>query len=409
MRLPAELWQNILERAIFVPKFFDTDPMETYGPIYDLLRSDRLEYWASERLRNRLRRVCQDWNVFLKRFDHRFVDIADVINGVIPTEALPSALRIYLSVGRCKDEPHSPTPSSMCLCRLLNYDPILKIPNNGANATLTPWKLRIIEFSPVRSTISDFLWERYRISNLKSIIYPTPSSLISASNLQAQPTVIWSSMVDLPETVARSTTFFSMLTTLRLTLDAKTCPLPLHLPSLRYLFVSLPFPGRVARLVAWLKVIGYQLTALFCEGDLSERFSQRIWEVCPSIEVLQLSSSVFWTPPPRGHPIHTLQLEPQQDNLRKRVCDECGRIHAVILQLSASMGEYAASGIHTIACSGPWPTARASSGWMGYTGYIGNLFCLKRQAQRHGIRFVDRDWISFEDYVVSQLEMGQPI
>ncbi|KIM24535.1 hypothetical protein M408DRAFT_75819, partial [Serendipita vermifera MAFF 305830] len=89
----VELWQTILKYAISVPIFLDVEPFESreidqYSYEYP--------YWQTERIRNTLRRVCQDWNAFLKSYDHRFIQMDDVLHKRVPLAAIPSAIRIDL-------------------------------------------------------------------------------------------------------------------------------------------------------------------------------------------------------------------------------------------------------------------------------------------------------------------------
>ncbi|CCA71160.1 hypothetical protein PIIN_05096 [Serendipita indica DSM 11827] len=101
-RLPAELWQNVLRYAIYVPIFFEIDPAEAYG-LPGLQRyCDPGGYWAAERTRNILMRICRAWVLYLRHFPHRYVELADVLHDRVPAEALAVAHRILWKVPHCK-------------------------------------------------------------------------------------------------------------------------------------------------------------------------------------------------------------------------------------------------------------------------------------------------------------------
>lgn len=246
----------------------------------------------------------------------------------------------------------------------------------------------------------------HRISNLKSVINVPASFMTSAFHLKVQPSFLWS-LYRLPETFVFPVSALSMVTTLSLSFYAGINALPTHLPALRYLHVMLSPFFPFERVVDWLKVIGKQLRTFYCLGRIRERqLSPTIWELCPSIEILQLSPRIFWVQVPRGHPIRTLRLSPEFDeNESNMVCPECGLVHGAMLKLSAPMEDYAASGIRTLACFGPW--SKLHTPMVGRADLRGNIVCLSRQARRLGMRFVDFSWVSFEDYVISQLEIGQ--
>src|SRR5690349_21772750 len=93
--LPVEVWQDILLDVISTPKLFSLDPIAAYEP------PDEDEYWASERTRNTLRRVCSSWNQLLSQYDGRYVRTSDVLHKKIPATQLARALRIKVDDCRC--------------------------------------------------------------------------------------------------------------------------------------------------------------------------------------------------------------------------------------------------------------------------------------------------------------------
>ncbi|KIM19650.1 hypothetical protein M408DRAFT_83250, partial [Serendipita vermifera MAFF 305830] len=95
---PVEIWEKILKYAISVPLFFDSDPISNHG--IERFSEYRFEadYWQSERIRNRLRRICKSWNVFLQAYQHRYVTVTDLYSGKVPLSALSVTVRLNLSL-----------------------------------------------------------------------------------------------------------------------------------------------------------------------------------------------------------------------------------------------------------------------------------------------------------------------
>jgi hypothetical protein len=100
--LPLETWYQILDECISVPTFLDPNHLfEVLNPMHYTIPTDEIEakYWAAERQRNVLRRVCKGWNAYFTPFEHRFVRTKDVYHGRVPKKALYTAIRIYFD--RC--------------------------------------------------------------------------------------------------------------------------------------------------------------------------------------------------------------------------------------------------------------------------------------------------------------------
>ncbi|PVG04351.1 hypothetical protein CPB86DRAFT_660446, partial [Serendipita vermifera] len=75
--LPPEVYQIILRYSISVPNFLDPDAVDRIPAwaIHQSKWNNQTEYWAAERTRNSLRRVCKSWDHYLHRYGHRFVRI----------------------------------------------------------------------------------------------------------------------------------------------------------------------------------------------------------------------------------------------------------------------------------------------------------------------------------------------
>ncbi|PVF93214.1 hypothetical protein CPB86DRAFT_715915, partial [Serendipita vermifera] len=98
--IPTEIWQTILRYAISVPVFLDPYAAEnhslaiTWSPPLDW--NIEASYWAAERTRNSLQRVCCSWDDYLRSFEHRYVRMSDVVHDLVPPTCLTNAIRISL-------------------------------------------------------------------------------------------------------------------------------------------------------------------------------------------------------------------------------------------------------------------------------------------------------------------------
>jgi hypothetical protein len=88
LALPVELLFEIIRQSISLPAFLEVDHIpEVTNPFiplaaYQAIRFDNEKvYWQVERHINVLRRVCKSFDAYLRRFEHRFVRIADVYHG----------------------------------------------------------------------------------------------------------------------------------------------------------------------------------------------------------------------------------------------------------------------------------------------------------------------------------------
>ncbi|CAG7852891.1 SubName: Full=Uncharacterized protein {ECO:0000313/EMBL:CCA75169.1} [Serendipita indica DSM 11827] len=291
-RTPLEIWQEILKLTISLPLFFSTNP----GPKDLGVRgefTDTSIYWEAERTRNALRRVNKSWDTYLRRFDHRFVDLVDVEHGDIPLDAIRSAIRIRSLCCRC-------TRRVVDLVQL--GDTLDQVHEDG---TVEPWKLQILVLinagvdSVGRNRQLPRPYERpHRVANLRVFLgekdvpglwdvvngvgFPlTVSSGIphNGSNLTALSWKVYDS-VSVPDT-----------------------------PQLRHLKIWVR-PSNMDEFTAYLGKIGTQLESLFCvfglrmAGDYID-----IWRLCPNLKYLRIRGHPEPVMPPTpGHPIELLSI-----------------------------------------------------------------------------------------------------
>jgi hypothetical protein len=316
--LPSELWQTILQDAISVPVFLDADAIENISPHVitdpDLDWNDEKSYWASERTRNSLRRVCKPWDSFLRKYEYRFIHMVDVVHNYVPARCLKSALRV--SFGK-----HN--TSSCFKCQKSSYKSLLDFNNYGQVC----WFL-IGQVQPLRATMldcgetrSDPLDIKVSFPNLVAFQIPAHDHYEGFEDIiNSLPnfrhcfcTKHWRYDKDLQITS-------SSLTTLSFPF---VCPFPnvnwftnknCHLPALRHLsFTSFNDSWSDSEdfyesLWALLELVGKGLRSLYIpDGRADRNLLGDIWSLCPKLELLYTNFYSKWAPPP-GHPFHTISL-----------------------------------------------------------------------------------------------------
>jgi hypothetical protein len=272
-RTSVEIWQMILRYAISVPVFFEANPVETcgYQQFIESYNNTRL-YWRAERSKNALRRVCASWNAYLKRYDHRYVNLMDVKHGHVPTVALPRAIRIEISDTSGLAFGHSDAEIDILFPDLPG-----------------PWSLEILEGNPI-SRFSDRILESGKAPLLKSI-------------LKAY-SITWEEIIHLnPNTLVLSSPTKNLsqryellgLTTLWLRVNAVDELFNCSFPSLEHLslFVQDGGWGGPHDLIRLLQLHGRRLISFIdCSWFRPEKLPDEIWELCPGLE--RFGSSFSW-------------------------------------------------------------------------------------------------------------------
>jgi hypothetical protein len=308
---------KILASAIEVPLFFETDPIQTYGPNSLRAYHYELPYWQSERTRNSLRRVCRAWNTFLKEFDHRFVRLFDVFHGRVSVKAIPMAIRLDTSID------HKCYCHSHCRERLTNPSPGIKDKMEGLlrHAALTTkdsdiWRLKIL-YSSVIHVPELFTLIQNRAPNLASILgWTLPIYYATMGHLPSRLFTLTTTLQAIPSLPAyKSTISLSNLTTWHLHLSQLELPYAQwELPALRYLNIDvesiIPVANPFRALENILELVGRNLLTLFIvHPRISADIPDRVWALVPKLEQAQLPC--FWTSgPPQSHPLQIIRLSP---------------------------------------------------------------------------------------------------
>ncbi|PVG04338.1 hypothetical protein CPB86DRAFT_722159, partial [Serendipita vermifera] len=95
--LPVEIWQMILRYTISAPDFLDPDYWVNQFPSWVHQNQGRIylgTYTQAEKILKSLRMVCKSWNRYLRQYSHRFVQMHQIVHGVVPKKYLRSAVRI---------------------------------------------------------------------------------------------------------------------------------------------------------------------------------------------------------------------------------------------------------------------------------------------------------------------------
>ena len=268
-RLPIELWESILRYSISVPIFFDIDPAATSIGAFITRYQDEHPYWASERCRNKLRRVCSAWNIYLQQFDHRFVRLQDVISGFIPLSGIRRAKRVQL------------------------YFPELRYPEYRAGRNLLQtafaqegeWAMTIMDGGTPELDYMALLSRK--IPHLKSIIRIHPESLIHTSHLFPSLRLVLIQGVE-AEQIGEGISL-PLLTTLHMGETANNALYSWKFRSLQHL--SFEIRGlKSATFIEMLRSIGQNLITCFDTSCPSgQEFPNETWSLCPRLRQIQTS------------------------------------------------------------------------------------------------------------------------
>jgi hypothetical protein len=329
--LPLEIWQMILRYSISVPDFLDPNVGDRVPPWILYLQghwNDPKQYWMSERTRNSLRRVCRSWETYLRLYAHRFVRMDDIIHGLVPAKYLKSAVRISLG-------DHGP---SFCYkCRPNQH------PAGGtfqeATSKYSKYCLQIFpQVYPVKAQILDygkFNSELIGPSILPSAFPELVTVRITSyidTNLMIHFIESFPSLMHIlsqcfwtPDPVVQLKS--TILTTLHLSLTGpgrsyeNITSQDLDFPKIKNLRIWFPHRDESSGFKPryWLDVLGLvgrnsrtlylnQQKVLCTHQGPCGDISGDIWTICPKVEHLHLSGQVTSSPPPPGHPIHTLSI-----------------------------------------------------------------------------------------------------
>jgi hypothetical protein len=331
--LPVEILQMILRYSISVPGFLDPEEMTgSSWPLYKHDRSDSSGYYEAERTRNILQRVCRSWDEYLRRYAHRFVPIVDVIHGNVPLQYLRTAIRIALD-----DPSHFGDLCKDCSLEKLVPD------SDDCSLQLDMYRrydyiqlcCHLLEGEkPLRAEIVNCGWNGDLILSRKGLEHIFPNLMcIHTEDVQVDTFFALNMIRSLPSLchmypflkdvyIDNSVELKSpTLITLYLSIHIPNLPLTafteetLYLPALRHLYITSSWYERSQEYdeLAWLplvKAVGKELRTLFLPvepGCNKKSVPEEIWSICPKLEVLH---NLHWqlpdTPPPVGHPIHTL-------------------------------------------------------------------------------------------------------
>ncbi|CAG7851367.1 SubName: Full=Uncharacterized protein {ECO:0000313/EMBL:CCA71276.1} [Serendipita indica DSM 11827] len=313
--LPVECWDQILQHAIYVPLFFDTNPLENYPASVYYRYHDQGPYWESERTRNALRRVCSCWNQILKRFDHRYVEIAHVASGGAPPDALRRAIRINATTCECKICIEA-LPSHLSLS-VWQHELVLAADNAGEGA----WKMQILDYERMPYHGAAILGRPLRFHNLKVIMgYDVPLASLNFARIKysIKPPMLTSIDAttfewDGPADYLQNTSF----------------------PYIRHL--SIHTVTNTRSFLEWLKTTDGRLVSLFLGGEvISDNFLAELWELCPRVRHLRLPCGVKWLPLPQGRTLDLVQLSARPPHLRELPRHQCALFVVTFTRLKLS-------------------------------------------------------------------------
>lgn len=283
-RVSVEIWQKILRYAIAVPVFFEKDPIGTcgYQEFVKWFSEDKV-YWAAERDRNALRRVCYAWNNYLIRFDHRYVNLDDVEVGTVPISTISRAIKLRYDAVEYKAD-----FQALLLVRCTDEE-------------TTPWSLEILYGGT--SKIADRLIKMGRIPHIGSIVCSEESLIYHIPSLAPNLEFFWGrpygyNISPKVNVAGRECVEFSHLTSLSIFFDGMNHILDHSFPALNHLSL---YPrqyhrsagGPYARsatpeqLTTILKSLGQNLVTFIDNSDITSSFlPSELSTLCPKLKWL---------------------------------------------------------------------------------------------------------------------------
>lgn len=269
-RVPVEIWQSILRYAIAVPVFFETDPIEMCGfQDFINLYLDETKYWRAERVRNILRRVCADWNIYLKRYEHRYVRSLDVEQGHISLSAFAKAIRLRVEYNIIEE---------VYMQELLL--------NQAVTEETKVWNLRILDGQVL--SFNQIILGSGKPVNIGAILYAPDGSLDSYGHFLSNMTFV--DVWRLP--IASGHCTLTHLTTLilqKLSIDDILC---YSLPSLKHISICrIDEPSHDPNnFLRFLQAVGTNLVTLLDDSEPSDAIlPDDMWTYCPKLEIFQTS------------------------------------------------------------------------------------------------------------------------
>ncbi|CCA69316.1 hypothetical protein PIIN_03215 [Serendipita indica DSM 11827] len=397
IHLPVEIWRYILLYAIDAPKILHIDPI----PKGNLI--EEAPYWASERTRNALRRVCSSWNRFLAIHSHRYIRISDFFHHMVPAASLPNATRIRIDECYC----------SKCSPFTSDRFELASIFENCVKSahTLTgpiPWRVRIIDVEK-HGYLDILALEPSRISNLRALLYWRGGNL---------PDIIFSASPPLSILRMRESDLAKMkqldlskISTLDIFGIQRTNLGVVHFPSLTHVsldmsYVSRTHRNRVEQVLEWLQVYGRRLETFYWIDHVSEITDSevdKVWSLCPQLQRIHLPLKATWPPPPSAHTLQQLRvylferLLSDEDYRSPAPCPACNYTHVDVVQFSHHLPQIAASGVGRIEIM-----TLVWHKWFDNTN--AHIFCFWTQAKSYAIEVVDVSGMTFEQALVAYLE-----
>jgi hypothetical protein len=313
----------ILRYSIAVPAFFDSNAVERISPwaIKDSDVSCNYEkwYWASERTLNTLRRVCRLWDAYLRRHEHRFVRMDDVVHRVVSIQHLKSTIKISF-------RNHLGT-----LCRKCQpecYWPDIQLPGDDTAFEELCWAiLRQVELPKIE--IIDYALFAFNDFRLPFTAFPNLVTLQAlhcslslgtlANIMNSLPNLRHCFVVCHWDDSVQSYPQLRNITTLCLNLRHPMPPSNFFKPEnwdfpvLRHLWLEisdldLADDATQSSFWALVKVAGKNLRSLYLPDTIKElELHQDIWSFCPNLELLH-SRTIPDLIPPLDHPIRTISV-----------------------------------------------------------------------------------------------------
>jgi hypothetical protein len=329
---PVEIWHKILKYTISVPLFLDPNPTETYGIDSIIDYSWESSYWEAERTRHSLRVVCKSWDIFLKRYAHRFVNMTDVCHGMVPDTVLPFAIRISLRLNLscgCEAFCTGTEPRTVLKSRVMERLEKAIVALGNLYGPDMMWNLEILSEQLTKDR-RELELLRHRAPRLSALVNNETYDLSINNTFAESLNVlsiddIWDWEPIIPAGVLR----LSNLTTLYLSVPSLDFYFKgWSLPSLKHLSIdwstrSSDTHSAVNKLLEMLEQVGEGLETLYFRKYKPESIPvpQRLWKLCPRLLRVQMPCN--WAEmPPLGHPVRCFRISMHASDYRENITFE---------------------------------------------------------------------------------------
>jgi hypothetical protein len=410
---PVEVWEKILKYSISVPLFFESDPAASYGVECLPRYYDEVGYWRSERIRNRLKRVCRSWESFLRFYDHRYVCLTDILHQRIPVTVVPLAVRLNIETDyECSCWGHCERQVNRSEGMISVLKEAATVGWDESKGQYPMWRTEILD-GQLPDEQADFELLIRKVPKLRAAVHCEASTF---ARLRDYPKTLQflsipGSWLLYPLTPTPGL-ILPHLTTLNLPLDSMEAPCTdWSLPSLRHLSIRYHGPPNWRDILDLSRRLGTNLLTfyLYVRTIMLQETEppKELWDTIQCVERIEMP---FWgsVSPPTSHPARYARIS--MDTLGEAMESREDKVVNIVpwlpkwwLPSSNSVGEERSRTFHGIM------TVQMDMSWLWYltddTASPKSLpLWIAEFYRTRGIRFIDNGGVTLFEYVLFMIK-----